>query len=173
MNLKNCFTFLSLESIHYKATQIHISRHVNIEFLITCHFTYYSDSSFHMVNQPWIFIGRTDAEAEAPILGHLMWRTDSLEKKPWCWARVTAREEGGNRGWDGWMASLAQRMSFEYTPGDSEGQGAIKPGAPHSVGVTKSQTWLTDWKTTTPLHILFWLFFPNGKKMIHVKCSQI
>ena len=31
-------------------------------------------------NQSWIFIGRTDAEAETPILGHLMWRTDSLEK---------------------------------------------------------------------------------------------
>ena len=29
-------------------------------------------------NQPGIFIGRTDAEAEAP--GHLMQRTDSLEK---------------------------------------------------------------------------------------------
>ena len=29
-------------------------------------------------NQSWIFIGRTDAEA--PILCHLMWRTDSLEK---------------------------------------------------------------------------------------------
>ena len=31
-------------------------------------------------NEPWIFIGRTDAEAEAPIFGHLMWRADSLEK---------------------------------------------------------------------------------------------
>ena len=31
-------------------------------------------------NQSWIFIGRTDTEAEAPILDHLMWRTDSLEK---------------------------------------------------------------------------------------------
>ena len=28
-------------------------------------------------NQSWIFFGRTDAET--PILGHLMWRTDSLE----------------------------------------------------------------------------------------------
>ena len=27
-----------------------------------------------------IFIGRTDAEAEAPILGHLMQRADSLQK---------------------------------------------------------------------------------------------
>ena len=31
-------------------------------------------------NQPWIFIGRTDAEAEAPILWPLMGRADSLEK---------------------------------------------------------------------------------------------
>ena len=31
-------------------------------------------------NQSWIFSGRTDVEAETPILGHLMWRTNSLEK---------------------------------------------------------------------------------------------
>ena len=34
----------------------------------------------HKWNQSWIFIGRTDAEAETPIFGHLMWRTDSFEK---------------------------------------------------------------------------------------------
>ena len=32
-------------------------------------------------NQPWIFIGRTDAAAETPInFVHLMWRANSLEK---------------------------------------------------------------------------------------------
>ena len=31
-------------------------------------------------DQSWIFIGRTDAEIVAPILGHLMQRADSLEK---------------------------------------------------------------------------------------------
>ena len=31
-------------------------------------------------NQPWIFIGRIDAEAKTPILGHLMWRVNSLGK---------------------------------------------------------------------------------------------
>ena len=31
-------------------------------------------------DQSWVFIGRTDAEAETPILWHLMRRTDSLEK---------------------------------------------------------------------------------------------
>ena len=37
--------------------------------------------------------------------GHLMWRTDSLEKTdafPWCWERFNAGGEGDNRGWDGW-----------------------------------------------------------------------
>ena len=31
-------------------------------------------------HQSWIFIGRTDAEAEIQYFGHLMWRTDPLEK---------------------------------------------------------------------------------------------
>ena len=31
-------------------------------------------------DQSWVFIGRTGAEAEAPIFGHLMRRTDSAEK---------------------------------------------------------------------------------------------
>ena len=27
---------------------------------------------------------------------------------PWCWERLRAGGEGGNRGWDGWMASPTQ-----------------------------------------------------------------
>ena len=56
-------------------------------------------------NQPWIFIGRTDAEAEAPIL----WLSDAkswLTGKDWFWERLKARREGGGREWDSWMASL-------------------------------------------------------------------
>ena len=30
-------------------------------------------------NQPWIFVGRTDAEAELQDCGHLILRPDSLE----------------------------------------------------------------------------------------------
>ena len=30
-------------------------------------------------DQSWVFIGRTDVEAETPILGHLMHRADSFE----------------------------------------------------------------------------------------------
>ena len=39
-----------------------------------------------------VFIGRTDAEAETPILGHLMGRTDSFEK-----TLMLGKIEGGRR----------------------------------------------------------------------------
>jgi len=50
-------------------------------------------------NQPWIwiFIGRTDAEAKAPILGHLMQRADSLEKTP-IMGKTEGKKRRGSRG---------------------------------------------------------------------------
>ena len=57
-------------------------------------------------NQPWIFIGRTDAEAKVPKLGHLIRRVNSLQR-PWCWARFKAKGERG-RGWDGWIEAPTQ-----------------------------------------------------------------
>ena len=58
-------------------------------------------------NQSWIFIGRTDAESETPIL----WPPDAknwLIWKDWCWERLKVGGEGNNRGWDVWMVSLTQ-----------------------------------------------------------------
>ena len=44
-------------------------------------------------NQPWIFVGRTNAEA--PYFGHLMWGADSLEK-----TLMLGKTEGKRRrGW--------------------------------------------------------------------------
>ena len=55
-------------------------------------------------NQSWIFIGRTDAEAETPIL----WPPDAknwvIGKDPDA-GKDWRQEEKGARGWDGWMAS--------------------------------------------------------------------
>ena len=58
-------------------------------------------------NQSWIFIGRTDIEAETPIL----WSPDAknwLTGRLWCWERLKVGGEGDGRGWDGWMASLTR-----------------------------------------------------------------
>ena len=58
-------------------------------------------------DQSWVFIGRTYVEAETPMLCHLMWRVDSLEKTLMP-SIPGAGGEGDNRGWDGWMASLTR-----------------------------------------------------------------
>ena len=58
-------------------------------------------------NQPWIFIERTVAEGETPVL----WPPDA-ELTHWkrlgCWEGLGAGGEGDDRGWDGWMASPTQ-----------------------------------------------------------------
>ena len=58
-------------------------------------------------NQSWIFIGRTNAEMKLRYFGHLMWRTDSLEKTLML-GKIEGRRRRGWQGWDGWMASLTQ-----------------------------------------------------------------
>ena len=58
-------------------------------------------------NQSWMFIGRTDAEAETPNTLATWCKELTHWKKSWCWERLRAGE-GEDRGWDGWMASLTQ-----------------------------------------------------------------
>ena len=57
-------------------------------------------------NQPWIFLGRTDAEA--PIIWLPNVKSQLIGKDPWCWERLREGGKGGDRGWDVWMASLTQ-----------------------------------------------------------------
>ena len=56
---------------------------------------------------------------------HLMWRANSLKKKPWSWEGWGQEEKGRQRmSWlDGFIDSMD--MSFEQIPGDSEGQGSL------------------------------------------------
>ena len=56
-------------------------------------------------NQSWMFTGRTDTEAEAPIL----WPPDAknwlIRKDPDAGKDLRAGGEGGDGVWDGWMTS--------------------------------------------------------------------
>ena len=56
-------------------------------------------------NQSWIFIERTDAEAETPIFAAWCEKLTHW-KRPWCWERLKARREVDDQGWGSWMASL-------------------------------------------------------------------
>ena len=65
------------------------------------------------VNQSWIFIGRTDAEAEAPILWPPDAETDSLEK-----ILMLGKIEGGRRrGWQRmrWLDSITDSMDMSLS----------------------------------------------------------
>ena len=56
------------------------------------------------VDQSWVFVGRTDAEAETPILWPPHAKSWLIGKDPDA-GRDSGQKEKGTTGWDGWMAS--------------------------------------------------------------------
>ena len=95
-------------------------------------------------NQPWIFIGRTDAEAEAPILWPPSSKSQLIGKELDAGKDWGQKEKGATEdevvGWYHWLNG----HEFEQAPGDSEGQGRL---VCWGAWVTKSQTQLSNWTT--------------------------
>ena len=102
-------------------------------------------------NQPWIFIGRTDAEAEVPII----WLPDAK-------SRLTGKDPDAGKDWRqeekgitedemvGWHHWL-DGHEFEQALGVHDGQGGL--AALQSMGL-HTRKWLTNW--TELIIILCW-----------------
>ena len=76
-----------------------------------------------MKDQSWVFIERTDAEAETPIL----WPP---HVKSWLIGKDAGRDwgpggEGDDREWDGWMHHRLDGHEFGWTPGVGDRQGGL------------------------------------------------
>ena len=81
-------------------------------------------------NQSWIFFGRTDAEAETPLLwppdarNWLLWRDPDAGKD---WRREEKRTTEDDMVW--WHHQFNGRK-FEWTPGVADGQGGVESCSP-------------------------------------------
>ena len=93
-------------------------------------------------NQPWIFAGRTDAEAEALVLWPPDGKSQLIGKDPDA-GKVWGQEE--KRATEdemvGWHHQL-NRQEFEQTPGDSEGWGSLVCCSPRAHRVR--HVWVTE-----------------------------
>ena len=93
------------------------------------------------------------------------WEEPTHWKRPWCWERLSARGEGGDRRWDGWMASLTWCTGVWANSGRYWRTG--KPWCAAVHGVANSRTWLSNWTTTAKAIILH----THKKRKRNLKCT--
>ena len=121
-------------------------------------------------NQSWIFIGRTDDEAETPISGHLMQRVNFLEKT-WCWERLKAGGEGDEMV--GWQHRL-NGHEFEQALRVGDGQGGLACYSPWGHKESDTTEWL-NWAEGLGLESILPLkinFIRRNKQMRLRNCGK-
>ena len=77
------------------------------------------------------------------------WEELTHLKRPWCWERLNVGEEGDDRGWDGWMASLTQ-WTWVWV-GSESWQWTGRPGVLQSMRLQRvGHDWVTELNGSFP-----------------------
>ena len=103
----------------------------------------------------WIFMGRTDAEAEAPILWPSDGKNELTEKDPAAgkdWRQEEKRMTKDNMV--GWHHQL-NRHEFEKAPGNADGQGTQACCSPWGCKESDTTEWL-NWTKLNRFHHVFY-----------------
>ena len=100
--------------------------------------------------------------------GHLVQRTDSLEKTLML-GKIEGRRRRDNRRWDGWVASPAQWTWIWANSGSWWWTG--KPGLLQSMG-SQSQTRLSNWTDWQPLWKTVWKFLTKLNILLTIRSSS-
>ena len=110
-----------------------------------------------------IFIGRTDAEAAAPILWPPNTKSCLNGKDPWCWGRLRAGEkESTEDEMVGWHHRL-HGHEFEQAPGESEGEGRLACCSPWGCKESDTTERLNKNKNKSNIYIYIYIFFFSRK----------
>ena len=108
-------------------------------------------------NQSWIFIGRTDAEAETLILWPPDVKSWFIRKDPDAGKDWRQGEKGTTKdemvGWHHWLNG----HEFEQAPGDGEGQGSLACCSPWGHKESVGHNWVTEKQQHPQLYIKFLL----------------
>jgi len=112
-------------------------------------------------NQSWIIIGRTDAEAEAPILwppNMKSWLTGKDLDAGKDWRQENGTTEDEMVGWHHWLSG----HEFEQALGDGKGQGSLACCSPSG----REELDMTD-QPNNNRNVYVWLIhFPQEQKLI-------
>ena len=145
--------------------------HLVLEVVLLCHLVRKSVLNIHWKDWCWSWNSNTLATSCEELIH---W------KRPWCWKRLKAGGEGGNRGWDGWMASSLTWWAWVWVISGSWWWTG-RPGVHQFMGLQRvGHDWATElnwaesiWPNSIPVHNENYQHTMNRQEMLKSQFQRV